>query len=363
MLKVLFITRDFPFAGGISQAILSFNRYRNKELIVVEVVTLAPPDSLMRQHAADIQVHTLGDNGYSRPALKLRALLQRVKPDVVVCNSFKTFLMYKLATVGARCIFWVHGLGQIMQGQCRQRMFRVLAKDDTLLFVSEAAGRIHSYSGHRGRSLTIAHGVASEPKPPTSSRRAELAIPADAFVIGYTAEFTHCKQHAVLLQAFGLLAKKYSNLRLVLIGSGQMYDELRGSVARYCPAESVHFLGTRSDARQLLGSMDLYAHVCEGEAFGLALVEAMLAGLPTVVSAAGALPEIVHDGVTGLLFRTNDPADLAAKIELYLIDAQLRVRLAAAGKQFCLNNYSMEEFVNRFTSLLQQEAVDRGSTT
>jgi glycosyltransferase involved in cell wall biosynthesis len=99
--------------------------------------------------------------------------------------------------------------------------------------------------------------------------------------------------------------------------------------------------------------MDVYAHVCNVEGFGLAAVEAMLAGIPVVAANAGALPEYVVNRRTGLLFEADNPFDLAANIQVLLLDETLRGALAQRGRNFCLAHFSPNEFADNLTHVLE----------
>ena len=95
--------------------------------------------------------------------------------------------------------------------------------------------------------------------------------------------------------------------------------------------ERVRFLGQRSDIAQLLLAADIYCQPNLGaEPFGIALIEAMHAGLPAVTTAAGGPLEILNESC-GVLVRRNDAASLAAALETLVKNEGLRRRLGAAG--------------------------------
>ena len=85
-------------------------------------------------------------------------------------------------------------------------------------------------------------------------------------------------------------------------------------------AEAVHFLGQRQDVPDLLNAMDIFVLPSYSEGVSLALLEAMAAGLPVIATAVGGLPEVVEDGVTGLLIPPRDAEALAGALERLLAD-------------------------------------------
>jgi glycosyltransferase involved in cell wall biosynthesis len=98
--------------------------------------------------------------------------------------------------------------------------------------------------------------------------------------------------------------------------------------------------------------MDIYAHPADGEGFGLAVVEAMLAKRPTVAARAGAIPEIVEHQRNGLLAEPGDPASLLEALERLAGDPALRESLGATARADCLARFSPELYTESLTSAL-----------
>jgi len=311
----------------------------------------------------DVKTFSLGDHGYIKPAKKLRMAITKYGIDVVVCGSFKSYLAAKMVTVATKCrvIFWIPGISLVISGAIRKLVIQVLARRDTLVFISEAVKATHDYPRHKGKSVVVYHGVedpwtveALEPYP--SACRAEIGIPYDAFVIAYIAEFIFWKDHGTLLEAFAYIADRYPTLNLVLIGTGQLCAQIKRQVMHLPHANRVHFLGSRVDARRILGFVDVYVHPSRGEGFGLAVAEAMLAGVPVVVSDEGALPEFVYEGETGRVFKGGDEKQLAKIIEELLNDKRQCEKLGQKGRDYCLKKFASDRFADELTQVIEVEA-------
>jgi phosphatidylinositol alpha-mannosyltransferase len=130
----------------------------------------------------------------------------------------------------------------------------------------------------------------------------------------------------VLLEAVPAVLREVPGARFLVAGRGDtgpsQVRELLGDDAR-----AVEFLGPISDDEKasLLSSVDVYcAPQTGGESFGIVLVEAMSAGAAVVASDLGAFRRVLEDGAAGTLFRTGDPADLAATLLRVLRDDTLR---------------------------------------
>jgi glycosyltransferase involved in cell wall biosynthesis len=100
--------------------------------------------------------------------------------------------------------------------------------------------------------------------------------------------------------------------------------------------------------------MDAYVHPSDGEAFGLALAEAMSAGLPVVAANAGALPELVRDEIDGLLFPPLDVEALTQAINRLIDNPHLRMSLGANAQQRIAKNFSASEFSKTLTAALDE---------
>ena len=115
-----------------------------------------------------------------------------------------------------------------------------------------------------------------------------------------------------------------------------------------------HFLGKRTDVPTLLASASVAAvPSLWAEAFGLSVVEAMAAGVPLVASAIGGIPELVEDGVTGLLVPPGDPAALAAAIRQLLDDSALRARLSAAAQASARTRFGLDRVADELAAVLR----------
>jgi len=157
-----------------------------------------------------------------------------------------------------------------------------------------------------------------------------------------------------LILAIGELAQQMPAVKLLLAGDGDARPELEQWVADRPERPLVSFLGRVSDERleRLYHAADVFALPSEGEGFGLVFVEAMAHGLPCVCVQAGAAPEVVRDGVTGLVARPRDVADLADKLLVLAKNSAIRLRLGEAARQCYSLHYTAEAFEGRIIAAL-----------
>ncbi|MHB9004414.1 MAG: glycosyltransferase family 4 protein, partial [Coriobacteriia bacterium] len=108
------------------------------------------------------------------------------------------------------------------------------------------------------------------------------------------------------------------------------------------------FCGYSQDVSELLAAMDVYVNMSRAEGFGIAVVEAMRSGLPVIVANAGALPELVTDGVEGFLADVGDLDALTAHLAYLAREPEVRMaigesaRTAACSERFAMRRFAAE---------------------
>ncbi len=141
------------------------------------------------------------------------------------------------------------------------------------------------------------------------------------------------KDHDTLLRAFAQLRSDHPDSRLVIVGGGPRADQVQRMVADLELEDAVSLLGRRDDVPRLLPAFDVFTLSSRYEGLSIALLEAMRAGISPVVTAVGGLPEVVRDGVDGLLVPPGDAAALASALGSLARDPVRRQLLGAAAHE------------------------------
>jgi glycosyltransferase involved in cell wall biosynthesis len=138
-----------------------------------------------------------------------------------------------------------------------------------------------------------------------------------------------------LLEAAALLRHRISGVRVRIVGKGPQWEDVVGLHATLGLGETVTLLGDVSRERlaEEYVSADLFCLPSVQESLGIVFLEAMAAGLPVVGCRAAAIPEVVQDGVTGVLAPPRDPAGLAAALEAMLADPERARAMGEAGRR------------------------------
>jgi glycosyltransferase involved in cell wall biosynthesis len=153
------------------------------------------------------------------------------------------------------------------------------------------------------------------------------------------------KGHRVLVEALPEVIGEFPGLRVLLCGVGNLEGELKELCHRYGLSSHVRFAGFRTDLERILPCLELVVHPALTEGLGLSLLEAAAAGIPIVAASAGGVPEIVQDGVTGLLVAPGDPKNLAGAMIRLLRRRETAQALGKAGRDFVRRNFSVAAMV------------------
>ena len=225
---------------------------------------------------------------------------------------------------------------------------------DRVVAVSNAAGREFSrvnkwpLSGIQTiyNGVDIARFAASKspespnPRIPESSNHPILESSISP-VIGTVANFSGDKDFETLLKGFAGVLKRRPDARLLMVGNGPKVERIRQLATISGIGANVEFLGFVKDLERVLAGLDVFVLSTTTEGLGLAILEAMAAGLPVVASRVGGIPEIIEHGVNGILFEAGNGDDLARSIEAILADRNLRKRLIENGRRRVAEKFSL----------------------
>jgi glycosyltransferase involved in cell wall biosynthesis len=159
----------------------------------------------------------------------------------------------------------------------------------------------------------------------------------------------------VLIRAFAQPA--LAGERLIICGDGGERSRLEALAVHEGIAARVEFLGLRDDVHRLVSEAALFVHPAVwGEAFGLTIAEAMAAGRPVVGCQVGAVPELIEDGVTGLVVPPADAAAMAAAIARLLHEPALRDTMGRAARLRVERQFSMQAWVDNHVGIVGELA-------
>lgn len=311
---------------------------------------------------------------FNVPAIaQLVQLIRRERIELVHCHGTRAALAGTLAAQAARVpvVYTVHGWSYHSRGTRSaeamattvERQIARLSRQVICVSRADAASGLRHGVLATARHAVIPNGVACErfvvPGDRRLSVRRRLGLGPDDRVVLQLARLEWQKQQGTLLEAAALLAERFADLKVVLVGDGRDRRALEAKAARLGLAARVVFAGARSDVADCLAACDAMALPSLWEGLPIAVLEAMAAGVAVVASDIDGNRELLEGDHGGLLVRPSDPADLARGLEALLANPELRARLARRGQARVQRDYRLDQMVRATAAVYQSVAGPR----
>jgi glycosyltransferase involved in cell wall biosynthesis len=256
---------------------------------------------------------------------------------------------------GPRLIWHVHEI--VVSPRPLAWLFRAIPvrRSDRVIAISRAVAD-HLGPAPAGRIIVLYNGVEA-----SDSAEQEVDLPGRRPRVGFIGRLNRWKGYEVFVEAATILAQRHSETDFVLIGSappgeeGRLLD-LRAGIERAGLGGRIFAIGHHPLADRAYGGLDVVAVPSTWpEPFGLVIVEAMRAGVAVVATRHGAAPELIDDGVTGLLVPPGDAAALADAIAALLDDPRRRRRLATAARVAARERFTVARFLDGLEAIYAGE--------
>jgi glycosyltransferase involved in cell wall biosynthesis len=164
------------------------------------------------------------------------------------------------------------------------------------------------------------------------------------------------KGYPLLLQAVACLQREGRNVRLTLVGDGPDRGSLEQQARRLGIEDRVMFAGWRNqgELRDLYLASDVGVLSSFAEGIPVVLMEAMATGVPCVAPRINGIPELIRDGIEGLLFTASDVSELTSAISKLMDDRELRRRMAASSRERVTEKYDLQKNVRRLSEVFSR---------
>ena len=189
--------------------------------------------------------------------------------------------------------------------------------------------------------------------------KSSLGISSQEYVIGCAARLHPDKGLEDLLRAAAIIGKNFLLFRILLVGDGPQRGYLQEMAHALGIGQHVIFTGFRTDVDSLIQTFNLFVLPSFEEGFSLAVMEAMVFGIPVITARVGGMPEIIISNKTGILVPSHEPQVLAQEILRLMHNPRLAQKLGAAGKLQVKNKFSfsqcLEQIENVYAEVYKRE--------
>ncbi|MEO8273777.1 MAG: glycosyltransferase family 4 protein [Chloroflexota bacterium] len=352
-------------SGGAQEHVFNLVTRLDRSRYDVSVLSLSNGAAVRRLERSGISVCALDDMDDEAAIEAVAAHLIAVKADVVHNHMYRaevvgTQAAWRIAATGRPrpyVVSTVHS-SRVRSDEDSELLRQLTPRMDHLIAVSRAIVRKIEEEGRTGAPVSLIYnGVDltryAEPDV-CGTLHAEYPIPLGSPIVGVVARLEPEKGHPTLLDAWPSVLTRVPNAHLLIVGEGSQHGPLEAQVTALGIGSSVTFTGRRDDVPAVTAALDVAVLPSYREAQGLSILEAMALSRPVVASAVGGIPEMIEDGVTGLLVPPRDPDALASAVVRLLTDHPYADTLAKAAQNQVHDRFCVELMVRAIETIYDE---------
>jgi len=298
---------------------------------------------------------------------RLRQMMREQKIAIVHTHVFTANLWGRLAAILAGVpvlITHEHSTFTVENRYRRWIESGLMRRTHKMIAVSENLRRRLVSEGRLAPDavMTIHNGLRLHSSRLNETRREqlrqELGLQKFAHLIGTVGRFEPRKNYPLLIAAMTMVLQRHPDTALLMIGAGPEEEKLRQQARDAGINEKVIFTGYRSDIADLLGVMSTFCLSSTTEGISMAILEALLGGVPVVATQVGGNPEIIPDREYGVLVPSGDATALAAALSETLANREAALQMAARGQARVRELFSEEHMIWRIEKLYGDSLKD-----
>jgi L-malate glycosyltransferase len=340
--------------GGQNQVLLTVNGLRS---MGQRAALVAHPDGELRRRADEglelIPIASRTEMDLTA-AWRLARVVKRLKPDVIHAHDPHGVAMASLAlslgsgsspgrspalVVARRVDFHLKGNSFSRWKHRQVDCFIAASNAIRTMLLADGVPESKVVTVHEG--IDVEHVLAA---PPVNVHET-FFLPHHAPVVGNVGALVPHKGQRYLIEAAHLVVQQLPDVRFVILGEGELREHLERLVREHHLERHVLLPGFRVDVLGCIKGFDVFVMSSVTEGLGTSLLDAMACSKAIVATKAGGIPEVVEDGVTGIVVEPRDHHGLAAAIVKLIKDEQGRQRMATAGFERVSSRFTVERMV------------------
>ncbi len=292
--------------------------------------------------------------------IKMAGILRRKKIDIILTNLEKELRISGIAALfaGVKAVISRKGVDLPIKNRLQYRFtYNKLAS--VIVANSQATKKTVLKNApwlNQDKISVIYNGCDPElfSKENTKDLRDELGIPQQFPLIGFVGRLNVQKGIVYILEAFEQVFEKIPSAQLLMVGTGDLKEEIETTAKEKGFSRNIHLIGFRDDIPNVMRTIDLLILPSVWEGFGIVLIEAMAAEKPCVTTNISSMPEIVIDGQTGIVVPSKDANKLADAIINLILNPSLAKKMGGEGKKVVQAKFTLQKMISRYEQLFYE---------
>jgi glycosyltransferase involved in cell wall biosynthesis len=192
--------------------------------------------------------------------------------------------------------------------------------------------------------------------------RKQFSIPDDAPVIGIVGRLTGIKNHHLFVDIANLLLQQYKQIHFLIVGDGELREEIEEKVKKMNIAENIHFCGWVTEIAKMYADLDVMLLTSKNEGTPVTVIEAMYYKIPVISSNVGGLSDLIEDGKTGFLINSFVAENYIPVIIKLLESKEEKNEIAEAGHAFVADKFTIDRLIGDMDDLYMKLLLQKGIT-
>lgn len=357
-MKVLHILTDTN-VGGAGIWLLNYLKSYNREKINVSVVL--PKNAKLKEEVKKlgvpvIEAENIADESFSFGGIKsFSKILKEEKPDIIHTH----------ACMSARIAGRLRGVKVVNTRHCLEdkKSFpkNIIYKfvnnilSDTVIGVSKAVVDNLIQDGINKRKVRLVYNGINPLESISTDRKFELrreyGFSENDIIVGIVARLEKVKNHKLFLQAAKEASEQNDNLKFLIVGTGNLENELKNMTKKLEISNKVVFAGYINDVTEITNIMDISVISSDKEALSIALLEAMSIQKACIATDSGGPSEIIDDGKNGFLVPCGDSLKLSSSILKLADDEVIRTKFGQEAKRTVVEKFRIDEMATKIEQI------------
>lgn len=296
--------------------------------------------------------------------IKVRKVIKEINPDIIYAHSSKAGAIARIANAWTNniCVYNPHGWAFNMEcSSVKKNIYRLIEKILSLLCrkiicISEAEkeSAIKNHVCKEDKLCVIYNGIEiSTKKEMNAFSRMQLGIPEEAFVVGMVGRLSRQKSPDIFIRAAELIKKEIPNAFFIIVGSGEMENEVRDYATKHALEKALLITGWVDNPAMYINCFDVATLLSRWEGFGLALAEYMLAEKPIVATNVDAIPNLITNQYNGLLVEVDNYREVAERVVRLHNNEGVKVELSKNALKTVYERFDINRVIKEHENLFE----------